>query len=109
MRFFNGQIMAEYPDEAQPLRERVLIDSLKGPQRDPLRYFQEYFKGKGELTHPLLGELGELADEIESCWDKSKGMNLVAGYIRGVIVKRSQIFNQQPTVYEEVESSIPTL
>ena len=57
----------------------------------------------------MLGEVSAFAEKIEAQWDRIKGMNLVAWYLRGIIVRMNQPIQPEPSVYEDIESSIIAL
>lgn len=79
-RFFNQLI--DFPDDAVALRDRILTESLLGTQGRPIAYFVDYIQQGGGRNHPLLGNLMNLADEIDARRDIGSGLNLVSHFIR---------------------------
>ncbi|MBL7481660.1 hypothetical protein [Legionella bononiensis] len=82
MRFFCTNQFVTYPDEADKLREQILEEAIKGPQKRPMAYFEHYFSNKGQVEHPLLGNLYDFAAIIETLFGTDKGHNLVSGMLR---------------------------
>lgn len=72
---------AERNNNSDELRRLIMRSAINGPQGSGHEYFNAYFRSGNPLIHPLLGDLRELACEMERLC-QIPGMNLVACVIR---------------------------
>ena len=72
-------------NDGDALMQAVLSSALDGPQRFAVMYFDHYFAQSTSncIEHPLLGNLIQLADEIDRRYPYSQnGINFVSIAIR---------------------------
>lgn len=76
---------------AADLREAVLKSATRGPQKYAMSLFTGYFSKDGTINHPELGNLLELADEIDRQYGNNRGINLVSAQIRNNLPPESSL------------------
>lgn len=82
MKFFVQELnqQVEYPDTQEALFKKIKRDATnRDSKKIACAYFNDYFSNGGGRAHPLLGDLEELRESMQSNWDfVLHGVNSVA-------------------------------